>query len=126
MALKVLSAVTGSGNHHIQIRKYTESTVSTGLANENTYFLGQKGHPNVPIYTDEIRITIRGSFSAAGSGSAGFGIDVSPDSSSNHWINLASASGNFQSVYPAHVGECYRITVREGSAASVSVDAWIS
>ncbi len=125
MALKIATAVSTSSNIHVQVRKYTDPSASTGLANERTYFLGQGGHPNVPIYTDEIRLTVRGSFNQT-SASSEWHWEVSPDSSTDHWTILASGSGDFQSVYPAHAGECYRLRIRELTSASCSVDAWIS
>jgi len=125
MALKIASVVKASTNFHVQIRKYTEPSASTGLANERTYFLGQGGHPNVPIYTDEIRLTVRGSFLQT-SASTNFEWEVSPDSSSDHWVLLSEGTADFQSVYPAHVGECFRLRIRELTSASCSVDAWIS
>lgn len=125
--MKVMSAIAAtSANVHVQIRPFTGASVSTGLANERTYFLGKAASPNVPILSKDVRITIRGTFSAGGSGSAGLGIDVSPDSDSGHWANLASVSADFSSVYPLNAGECVRFTVRNGSAASVSVDGWLS
>ncbi len=125
MALKIASVVKASTNVHVQVRKFTDPSASTGLANERTYFLGQGGHPNVPIYTDEIRLSIRGSFDQT-SASSNWEWAVSPDSSSGHWTILASGTTDFQSVYPAHAGECYRLAIREVTSASCSVDAWIS
>lgn len=126
---------SASTNSHVHIGALNSNgditSVSAGLANENTLFLGVAGLDRgvvIPIKRGNVRISIAGEWSE-GSGSAATAIDYSPDQSTGNWIVLTSVSGTFTSVYPVVEGDAFRFRSRANpaaSAASCSVNVWVS
>ncbi len=126
---------SASTNSHVHIGVLNSqgetASVSAGLANETTLFLGvqeRNAGTVIPITRGEARVTIAGVW-AEGSGSAATAIDYSPDQSAGAWVTLTSVSGSFTSVYPVVAGDTFRFRSRvtvPASAASVSVNVWMA
>jgi hypothetical protein len=126
---------SASTNSHVHIGAINSNgdkvSVSAGLANETTLFLGiqdREAGTLVPITRGDVRVSIAGVWTE-GSGSAATAIDYSPDQSVGAWIPLTSVSGSFTSVYPAVVGDTFRFRSRAevpASATSVSVNVWMA
>lgn len=116
-AITVIEAASVTANYHVHIVQH--AIPSHASVSVNTW-TNQKTIP-ILVEARDIRITMGGSF-GSGSGSTTMAIDVGPTiaSGSGTFVNLASVSAPFTSVYPFQIGHTVRFRHTQTSAVAAT------